>query len=98
MPTPIDVTFPEGNILGVTMERLPIIVSFKADKPVSFSARIEIIDTDANRHSVTLVGAADNSTLTNFPFLEEYVQNGAAAVLPHCYARVPLLLLLPLLL
>jgi len=61
VPMLIDVLLPQEKMSDVTMERLPT-VPFKADKPVPFSARIEIIDmSPALGHAV---GAAENSTLT----------------------------------
>ena len=72
VPVQIEVSFPEGKTLGITMERLPVVLSFKSATPVSFATRVEILDTDNNRYAVGVCGSADNCVLTTFPFLQQY--------------------------
>ena len=73
VPVPIEVHFPEGKTLGITMERLPVVLAFRSTTPVSFATKVEILDTDGNRYAVGVCGSADNCVLTTFPFLEQYV-------------------------
>lgn len=71
-PVPINVSFPDGNMLGLTMAKIPVEVSFRSDAAVSFKSTIEIVDSEGKAYSIKVAGAADNSALTNYSFLQNY--------------------------
>ncbi|KAJ1619854.1 hypothetical protein T492DRAFT_889709, partial [Pavlovales sp. CCMP2436] len=54
---PIAINFPEGNMLGLGRQRLPVVLSFSSRKPMSFTAK-------GRRYGITVSGSADNSVLT----------------------------------
>lgn len=43
---PLSLEFPEGAMIGIAKERLPVVVSFKTDKATSFTANIDFLDQD----------------------------------------------------
>ena len=63
-PSP-QVEFPEGNLIGIAKEQLPVVVTFKSDKPLSFTANIEFLDEDGKRYSVAVTATADNCLLSH---------------------------------
>lgn len=65
---PIKIEFPEGNLIGIAKERLPVVVSFAAHKSISFTAKIDFIDELGNRFSQSVSGTADNCLLTTTGF------------------------------
>ena len=67
---PMEVTFPEGMMIGIAKQELPVEVSFVSAKPLSFTASIDFLDDDAKRFSVPVSGTTDNCTLTLEPFLK----------------------------
>eukprot|EP00736_Rhodelphis_marinus_P012698 Rmarinus@m.1878 len=71
---PLSLHFPDGQVIGVAKQRLPVEVSFVARKPLSFTAKIDFLDADGNRFSITVTGTSDNSILTLYPFLETHSQ------------------------
>jgi len=68
---PIQLAFPEGHQIGVGKDRIRVVVTFVSDKPVSFTARVDFMDADANRFSIRITGTADNSICTVYPYLVE---------------------------
>lgn len=67
---PMKVEFPEGNLIGIAKERLPVVVTFASDKPLSFTANIDFIDEDGKRYSLPVTATADNCLLTHQPFMQ----------------------------
>lgn len=61
---PIELSFPEGNVVGLAKDRLPVVISFKSAVPTSFTAPIEFLDDDGHRFSLPVVGIAEPSALT----------------------------------
>lgn len=51
---------------------MPVVVEFKASKPVSINAKLEFHDTDGHRFSVPVLACADNCLLTVSRFLSLY--------------------------
>jgi len=68
---PIQLEFPEGQTLGIGKEKLPVRVLFQTDKPLSFTARVDFLDSDSNRFSIKVTGTADNSLCSVYPYLKE---------------------------
>lgn len=60
----------QGNLIGIAKEKLPVVVSFLSNKPISFTANIDFMDEDGKRYSMPVTGTADNCLLTHEPFVE----------------------------
>jgi hypothetical protein len=71
---PIKISFPEGNALHYTCQKLPILVSFQSSKPASFSTLVGLVDTDGRAASFTVACTADNSVMTLYPMLDAGVK------------------------
>ncbi|CAM9548186.1 unnamed protein product [Chrysoparadoxa australica] len=71
-PVALDVNFPDGKQLGVGKESITVEVSFQSGKAVSFSAPLNIFDTDGGQYSISVTGCADNCLLTNSWFVEHH--------------------------
>lgn len=69
---PIQLAFPEGHQIGVGKDRIRVVVTFVSDKPVSFTARVDFMDADANRFSIRITGTADNSICTVYPYVIDH--------------------------
>jgi hypothetical protein len=41
---PLKLELPEGNLIGLAKERLPVVVSFASGRPLSFTALVEFLD------------------------------------------------------
>ncbi|GFH14482.1 calponin-homology (CH) domain-containing protein, partial [Haematococcus lacustris] len=67
---PLRISFPEGNLVGLAKAKLPVVVSFEALKPVSFTASIDFLDEDGKRYSIPVSAAADNCLLTHYSFMQ----------------------------
>ncbi|KAG2493472.1 hypothetical protein HYH03_008289 [Edaphochlamys debaryana] len=65
---PIEVDFPEGTIIGLAKDRLPVVVTFMSPKPMSFTANIDFMDEDGKRFSMSVTGTTDNSIMTTHAF------------------------------
>eukprot|EP00002_Diphylleia_rotans_P025649 TRINITY_DN5079_c0_g1_i5.p1 TRINITY_DN5079_c0_g1~~TRINITY_DN5079_c0_g1_i5.p1 ORF type:complete len:2913 (-),score=444.38 TRINITY_DN5079_c0_g1_i5:284-9022(-) len=66
---PLSLNFPEGMNIGSTKSHLPVEVTFISKKPMSFTAKVEFLDSDGNRFSISITGASDNSLLSLQPYL-----------------------------
>lgn len=69
---PLTLSFPEGNMVGLGRQALPVVLSFSSRKPMSFTAKVFMIDTDGRKFGVTVSGTTDNSVLTVQDFLHEH--------------------------
>ena len=67
---PLMVEFPEGTLIGIAKEKLPILVSFHASKAMSFTANVDFLDEEGNRYSIPITGTTDNCILTVQPFIQ----------------------------
>ncbi|KAK9828703.1 hypothetical protein WJX72_001600 [[Myrmecia] bisecta] len=67
---PLQLTFPEGNLIGIAKEKLPVVVTFSSGKPTSFTTAIDFLDDDSARTSLPVTAIADASLLTIKPFLD----------------------------
>jgi hypothetical protein len=66
---PITLEWPEGKIIGLAKQALPVIVSFVSASPLSFTGDVELIDEDGIRFALPITGMTDNCVLTSYPFL-----------------------------
>jgi hypothetical protein len=64
------IEFPEGNLIGLAKEQLPVIVTFASPKPISFTANIEFMDEEGKRFSIPVTATADNCLLTHQAFMK----------------------------
>ena len=55
-------------------DRVRVVVSGSSDTPTSWAGKIEFTDPDNERFAITVSGCADNSLMTNFPFLRQFGQ------------------------
>lgn len=69
LAVPLQIEWPEGQMIGIAKQRLPVDVSFESKKPLSFTATIEFLDEDGKRFPIPVSGIADNCTLTTEQFL-----------------------------
>eukprot|EP00940_MAST-03C_sp_MAST-3C-sp2_P001239 g1239.t1 len=69
---PMTLSFPEGQLLGSTKTKIPVVVCFSSKKPLSFTSRIDFLDDESNKFSVNISGSADNCLLTNFSFVSQH--------------------------
>jgi hypothetical protein len=74
---PLNIHFPDGSNLGINKGRLKVEASFKSNRPLSFTTRIDFEDDLARIYSLYCSGTADNCLLTSWPF---FTRN------PDCYA------------
>ena len=70
---PIHLEFPEGNLIGLAKQELPVIVHFISPRPLSFTANIDFMDEEGKRYSIPITATADNCLLTHHEFM---VANG----------------------
>lgn len=64
----VKVSFPEGNNIGITRQKLKVDLNWKYHKPISFCLKLEFID-DLNRVFVIPVsGTADNCIFTSYTY------------------------------
>ena len=66
----LSLVFPEGRQLGVTRQKLPVEVVFSSNSTISFTNRVDFLDFQSNRFSITVSGTADNSLLSVYPFIQ----------------------------
>jgi hypothetical protein len=67
---PVTVSFPEGKLIGLAKERLPLDVCCSSSKPLSFTACVDLLDEDGRAFSLTVTGATDNCSLSHGPFMQ----------------------------
>ena len=65
----LNINFPEGKNLGVTKSKIKVEVSFKSNKPLSFTTKLEFFD-DSRSYTIPISGTTDNCLFTNFPYLQ----------------------------
>ena len=67
---PLSFDFPEGSLIGIAKEKLPVTVTFTGNRPTSFTANVVFLDEDGKRFSLPITGTTDASLLTVKSFLE----------------------------
>ena len=67
---PLSLSFPEGTLIGIAKERLPVVVACTATRSTSFTANVDFLDDDGKRYSLPVTGTTDASLLSIKPFLD----------------------------
>lgn len=67
---PLTFDFPEGSLIGIAKEKLPVMVSFTGSRPTSFTANVVFLDEEGKRFSLPITGTTDASLLTTKPFMD----------------------------
>jgi hypothetical protein len=67
---PVAVSFPEGKLIGLAKERLPLDISCCSTKPLSFTTCVDLLDEDGRAFSLTVSGAADSCSLSHGMFTQ----------------------------
>jgi hypothetical protein len=71
VPIPLDVSFPDGEELSTTKTSVRVIVSARAESPVSWTGKIEFYDNDGEQFYVDVNGCSDSCLLTNYSFVHD---------------------------
>ena len=69
---PLELTFPDGQEIGISRESIRVIVSCRCPTAVSWAGSIEFSDEDGERFTTEVSGCAENSILTNYGFVKSY--------------------------
>lgn len=69
---PLDVSFPDGTEVGVSVSTVQVVVAARAESPTSWSGKLEFYDNDGERFSILLCGCTDNSLFTNYSFVRAF--------------------------
>jgi hypothetical protein len=69
---PLEVTYPDGNQVGIMIDKIRVVISAKSDQQISWNGKIEFYDMDGERFFLTICGCSDNCLLTNYSFVREY--------------------------
>ena len=77
---PLELSFPEGQMIGIAKDRLRVDVSFKSNKAMSFTAQVVFLDEDGNRFPVQVSGVTDNSMLSTYAFVRANKERIGAAL------------------
>ena len=67
---PLTFDFPEGSLIGIAKEKLPVNVTFTGSRPTSFTANVVFLDEEGKRFSLPVTGTTDASLLTVKPFMD----------------------------
>lgn len=66
----LKVEYPEGRTLGLNSNQIKIDLSFKSDKPISFTTKLIFEDEAKQTYPIFISGTADNCLLTTYPFFQ----------------------------
>lgn len=69
---PIEVSYPDGNQVGIMVDRIRVVLTAKSDQPISWSGKIEFYDMDGERFFLGISGCSDNCLLANYHFIKDY--------------------------
>ena len=72
IPVPLDISYPDGNSVGIMVEQVRVIIAARHDHPVSWMGKIEFYDQDGERFFISVSGCTDGCLLTNYPFVRDY--------------------------
>jgi hypothetical protein len=72
IPLPIEVTFPDGAEVGLSVTKVQVVIAAKSDSPISWSGKLEFYDNDGERFYVYVCGCSDNSIFTNYSFVKAF--------------------------
>ena len=77
---PLSFDFPEGSLIGIAKEKLPVTVTFTGTRPTSFTANVVFLDEDGKRFSLPITGTTDASVITVSAFLQVLIYVMASLV------------------
>jgi len=69
---PITISFPDGENLGVTKQKVKVEATFMFSSPLSFTTFLDFFDDEGNKFSIPISGTTDNSILTVFSYLQRF--------------------------
>ena len=72
IPVSLDISYPDGQSVGIMVEKIRVVVAAKSETPISWSGKIEFYDQDGERFFVNVSGCTDGCLLTNYPFVRDY--------------------------
>ena len=72
---PLALTFPDGQSLGSTKQKIVVEITFTCEKPFSFTSQLELYDNEGNRFFIPVAGTSDNSLLTVFSFIQRHSED-----------------------
>eukprot|EP01037_Dinobryon_pediforme_P018566 gene18566-18851_t len=75
IPVPIEVTYPDGDEIGIMVDKIRVFVGAKSETPISWTGKIEFYDQDGERFFISISGCADGCLLTNYPFIRDYLSD-----------------------
>ena len=67
---PLSFDFPEGSLIGIAKEKLPVTVSFNGTRPTSYTASVVFQAEERKRFSLPITGCTDACLLTVKPFMD----------------------------
>ena len=67
---PVQLSFPQGNILSLQQAEIPVVLSFKPTKSFSFSTSIHFVDSHGHSFSLPIKGSADSCLLTTQKYMD----------------------------
>ncbi|CAE8643317.1 unnamed protein product, partial [Polarella glacialis] len=70
---PLTINFPEGQQIGVTKPKIPVEIFFQSNKPISFCAKIEFLDSESGSYVLPVSGTTENCILTCHHYLSHNV-------------------------
>lgn len=72
---PLQVSFPDGQAVGIAKQKLPVRVSFSSKKAMAFTCNIDFLDEDGNKFSIPVTGMTDNSMLTSYSYVQRVAES-----------------------
>lgn len=72
IPIPLEISFPDGNELGLTRGKTTVVIAARSDRPESWTGKIEFYDNDGEKFFLEVSGCSDCSLMTVYPFVRDY--------------------------
>ena len=72
IPVPLELMYPEGDEVGIMVEKIKVVVGSMSEHPISWTGKIEFYDQDGERFCISVSGCSDSCLLTNYPFVRDY--------------------------
>jgi hypothetical protein len=69
----VKLLYPEGKNLNITRKKLRVEVTYKSDKPQSFTTKIEFLDENQRCYSIPISGTTDNCLFTNYGYMQRAI-------------------------
>ena len=66
---PLELAFPEGNVVGLAKQRVPVCVSFRSAAPTAFTADVAFLDDEGRKYLLPVTGTTEASALTCCQFM-----------------------------